>query len=276
MDVYEIVTERIIEQLERGFIPWKKPWIGKSGAFNRVSRKSYSVLNQMLLHHSGEYATFRQWTELGGHVKKGEKSEIVVFWKLQEVEDEKEEGKKKKIPILRYYHVFHISQVENVMPLEEQATFDTEPIEVAEQIFKDYIRREDIKFSVIEQGNEAYYSPSDDEIVLPCINQFEQAEAYYSVAFHEATHSTLKENRCDRVADNEGAHFGNDVYSKEELIAEIGSACIVHSIGIETLETFENSAAYIQNWLQVLHNDKKFIVSAASRAEKAVKYILND
>lgn len=147
---------------------------------------------------------------------------------------------------------------------------------MAEQIFKDYIRREDIKFSVIEQGNEAYYSPSDDEIVLPCINQFEQAEAYYSVAFHEATHSTLKENRCDRVADNEGAHFGNDVYSKEELIAEIGSACIVHSIGIETLETFENSAAYIQNWLQVLHNDKKFIVSAASRAEKAVKYILND
>lgn len=278
MDVYEIVTKRIIEQLEQGVIPWKKPWIGKSGAFNRISRKPYSVLNQMLLHHSGEYATFRQWVKSGGRVKKGEKSEVVVFWKLQEVEeeDEKEEGKKKKIPILRYYHVFHISQVENVMPLEEPKTFETEPIEEAEHIFREYVKRENIKVSIIEQGNEAYYSPATDEIVLPCINQFEKAEAYYSVAFHEATHSTLEENRCNRVADNMGAHFGNAVYSKEELTAEIGSACILHNIGIETTDTFENSAAYVQNWLQVLNNDKKFIVSAASRAEKAVKYILND
>ena len=88
-DVSEMVTDRIIEQLEQGVIPWEKPWGGViDGAYNRISKKPYSLLNQMLLQHSGEYATFKQWSELGGHIRKGEKSEIVVFWKLQPYEDE--------------------------------------------------------------------------------------------------------------------------------------------------------------------------------------------
>ena len=75
MNVYQVVTERIIEQLESGIIPWHKPWTGtRSRAYNRVTRKPYSLLNQMLLQHTGEYATFKQWTEAGGHIKKGEKS----------------------------------------------------------------------------------------------------------------------------------------------------------------------------------------------------------
>mgnify|MGYP004548134049 CR=1 FL=1 len=111
VNVYEMVTERIIEQLENGTIPWKKPWTGtRSGAYNRVSMKPYSLLNQMLLLNSGEYATFKQWTEVGGHVKKGAKAEIVKFWKIQLVEEEQEDGTKikKQIPLLRYYNVFHI------------------------------------------------------------------------------------------------------------------------------------------------------------------------
>ena len=93
--VYEMVTERIIEQLEKGVIPWEKPWTGiRADAYNRISRKSYSLLNQMLLKHDGEYATFKQWTDLGGHVRKGEKSEIVVFWKIQPIEEEQEDGTK--------------------------------------------------------------------------------------------------------------------------------------------------------------------------------------
>ena len=85
--VYEMVTDRIIEQLENGVIPWEKPWTGvRSGAFNRVSKKSYSLLNQMLLKNEGEYATFKQWTELGGKIRRGEKSEIIVFWKVLPVE----------------------------------------------------------------------------------------------------------------------------------------------------------------------------------------------
>ena len=79
--VYEMVTDRIINRLEHGVTPWEKPQIGiKSGAYNRISKKPYSLLNQMLLKHEAEYATFKQWQDLDGHVRKGEKSEIVVFW----------------------------------------------------------------------------------------------------------------------------------------------------------------------------------------------------
>lgn len=275
MDVYEIVTKRIIEQLEKGVISWKRPWTGVCGTFNRISRKPYSVLNQLLLEKSGEYATFKQWAEIGGRVKKGEKGEIVVFWKLQEVKDNEDEDKIKQIPILRYYYVFHISQVENVLPLEKEERFDTEPSEQVETVLQDYIEREQIGFEIVDGGNQAYYSPSADRIVLPALNQFRRAEEFYSTAFHEASHSTLKKGRCNREAENMGAHLGNDKYSKEELVAEISSAFILHTLGIETAETFSNSTAYIQNWLQVLKNDKRFIVSASIRAEKSAKYIMN-
>lgn len=112
MDVYSIVTERIIHQLEQGYIPWKKPWVDcKEGTFNRISRKPYSLLNQLLLVHDGEYATYKQWEQIGGKIRKGEKSEIVVFWKMQEVTEKMETGEiqVRNIPFLRYYNVFHIS-----------------------------------------------------------------------------------------------------------------------------------------------------------------------
>lgn len=111
--VYEMITDRIIAQLEEGIIPWQKPWTGvMSGAYNRISKKPYSLLNQMMLLHDGEYASFKQWSDLGGHVKKGAKSEIIVFWKVLPVEETKEDGSKvrKNIPYLRYINVFHISQ----------------------------------------------------------------------------------------------------------------------------------------------------------------------
>ena len=93
MDVYSMVTERIISQLENGAIPWKKPWAKcLDGIFNRITRKPYSLLNQLLLLHGGEYATFKQWDQIGGRVKKGEKAEIVVFWKLQEAQEKDETG----------------------------------------------------------------------------------------------------------------------------------------------------------------------------------------
>ena len=277
MDVYQMVTERIIEQLEKGYIPWKKPWANcLDGTFNRISRKPYSLLNQMLLRHEGEYATFKQWYQIGGRVKKGEKAEIIVFWKLQDVEEKSvgDERTVKKVPILRYYNVFHISQVENVMPLEKTENFDTEPIKKAEKVLNNYIEREKITLFVGE-SDRAFYRPADDSIALPGITQFESAEEFYSTAFHECGHSTLKACRCDREADNEKAYFGNEDYSKEELVAEMTSASILHSLGIETPDTFINSAAYIQSWLKVLKNDKRFIVSAAGKAEKAVKYILD-
>lgn len=278
MNVYEMVTERIIEQLESGIIPWHKPWTGtRSGAYNRVTRKPYSLLNQMLLQHAGEYATFKQWTEAGGHIKKGEKSEIVTFWKITPVEVEKEDGtkEKKQIPLLRYYNVFHISQVEGVEQKEKLDLHEMEPLTEAEQIKEAYKEREQIEVYEIV-CNEAFYNPGLDYIQVPCKEQYTEIEEFYSTLFHEMIHSTGHKRRLARLENGASARFGSETYSKEELVAEIGSAMILNFLGIETEKTFKNSSAYVQNWLQVLKNDNKFIVSAASKAEKAAKYIFGE
>ncbi len=233
----------------------------------------------MLLKHEGEYATFKQWQDLGGHIRKGEKSEIVVFWKIQPIEEEQEDGTKitKQIPLLRYFNVFHISQVDGVEPLSEDDLNDIEPIEKAEDILYDYWTRENITVEHIA-GDDAYYSPKRDLIHLSLFEQFTDANEYYSTAFHESVHSTMKESRCNRAEDRKGklVAFGSNEYSKEELVAEIGSANLMNILGIETNKSFRNSNAYIQNWLSVLRNDVKFIVSASSKAEKAVNYILGE
>jgi antirestriction protein ArdC len=278
--IYEMVTERIIEQMENGIIPWERPWSGvREGAFNRVSKKSYSLLNQMLLGKAGEWATFKQWSDLGGHVRKGEKSSLVVFWKILPLEETQEDETKiiKQIPLLKYINVFHISQVDGVEPLKPEELHDIEPIEKAESILTDYWNREGITVKHIK-GNNAFYSPSCDMIQLPLFEQFKEANEYYSTAFHESIHSTMKETRCNREEErkNKLVSFGSDEYSKEELVAELGSAALMNIIGIETKKSFRNSSAYIQNWIQVLKNDVKFIISASTKAEKAVKYILNE
>lgn len=277
-NVYDLVTERIIEQLEKNIVPWHKPWTGThDGAYNRISNKPYSLINQMLLSHSGEYASFKQWNELGGKIKKGAISEIVVFWKIQPFEEEQEDGTKviKQIPILRYYNVFHISQVDGVEPKERTKFTELEPIEEAERIKEEYKEREHI--NIIETvTNKAFYSPTGDYIQIPCKEQYSAIEEFYSTLFHEMIHSTGHKTRLDRLETGSNAHFGSESYSKEELCAELGSASILNILGIETPKTFNNSTAYIQSWLRVLRNDNRFIISASSRAEKAVKYILNE
>lgn len=277
-NVYDMITDRIIAELEKGQIPWEKPWTGvRSGAYNRITKRPYSLLNQMLLQHSGEYATFKQWQDLGGHIRKGEKSEIVCFWKIFESEETNPEtGEKeiKKIPLLRYYNVFHISQVDGVEPLApEQLNNEVEPIEAGDKIITDYIDREHLNF--IEcKSNKAYYSPSSDTVVVPLKEQCQLINEWYSIAFHEISHSSGHKSRLNRIQTGAISAFGSQDYSKEELVAELSSATLMSVAGLETPKTFRNSTAYIQNWLQVLRNDNKFIVSASSKAEKAVNYIL--
>lgn len=274
-DIYSLVTQRIIEELEKNVIPWQKPWNGlQSGSFNRISKKPYSLLNQMLLKHKGEYLTYKQASELGGHVRKGEKSEMVVFWKIIPIEEKQEDGTLiiKQLPYLKYHNVFHISQIEGIEPLRLELN-ELEPIGSIEHVLNDYINREGIILEH-EASNEAYYSPTRDLIHLPLMEQFREVEEYYSTFAHEATHSTMKQSRCNRP--QQFASFGGDDYSKEELVAEIGSASLLNMLGIETAKSFKNSTAYIQSWLQVLRNDNKFIVSASSKAEKAIKYILGE
>ena len=284
MDVYQIVTDRIMTALEMEEIPWQRPWCSvNGGAYNRVSGKRYSLINQMLLSHSGEYATFKQWTELGGKVRKGEKGEMVVFFKWpdqkedQTAEDNKEETQEEdrpRRPVLRYYKVFHISQVEGVEPLKKQIpVYSSDPISIGEEVFWNYIRREGIRVE-LEPSNEAYYSPSRDLIHLPELSQYQYPAEFISTAFHEAAHSTGHETRLAR-AGLKKASFGSEIYSKEELTAEISAAALTNTLRIESDHSVQNSSAYVRGWLKTLRNDRRLIIQAAGQAEKAVNYILN-
>ena len=274
MDIYTAVTDRIIAQMEQGIIPWKKPWIANAKAISHTTGKAYSLLNQMLLGRPGEYITFKQCQESGGHIRKGEKASMVVFWKWIEQEDE-ETGEKKEVPFLRYYNVFHIDQCEGITAKHSTATAfpdGAEVLEAAQEIIYDYLSREGVKLSHVE-GDKAFYRPSTDEVVLPIRKQFISTAEYYSTVFHELTHSTGHPSRLNRLS--KPSFFGTEDYSKEELVAEIGASALVNHIGLETTSSLRNNTAYIQNWLSVLKNDKRFIVSAAGKAEKAVNLILN-
>lgn len=270
-DLFQAITDRIIAQLEQGVIPWLKPWVGTGAAIKHSSGEPYSLLNQMLLNKAGEWLTFKQVQQEGGTVRKGEKSHIVVFWKWIEQKDE-ETGEEKKIPFLRYYNVFHIDQCDGIQPKHtKEMPMAANPYENAERIIADYISRSGVHFTH-EEGNRAYYHPSTDRVVLPMVEQFNSTAEYYSTAFHELTHSTGHESRLNRIA--KVAAFGSEDYSKEELVAEIGAAALNAHAGLETSESFRNSAGYIQNWLKALKNDKRLIVSASGKAEKAVEMIL--
>lgn len=272
-DIYQMVTDRIIQKMEQGLIPWKKPWGGlQSGAYNRISKKPYSILNQMILQHTGEYATYKQWNELGGKVKRGEKAEVIVFWKIIEINDmeTEEEEKKKNVPFLKYSSVFHISQVEGVEPLEKSSE-KVISIENVDDIVETYVRRENIDFQA-RASNQAYYNLISDSVVVPVKEQYQHINEYYSTVFHELIHSTGHKTRLNRDVK---ASFGSEKYSKEELVAEIGTATVLNFLNIETELTFQNNVAYIQSWIKKMKEDNKVIIWAASQAEKAVNYIMN-
>ena len=274
MDIYKEITDRIMAQMENGVIPWQKPWMASGQAISRTTGKPYSLLNQMLLGRPGEYLTFNQCQQEGGKVRKGEKAQMVVFWKWLEQKDE-ETGEVKEVPFLRYYSVFHIDQCEGIKPKHTtEAAFPdgAEAIEAAQEIIYDYLSREKVRLTH-QEGDRAFYRPATDEVVLPIRKQFISTAEYYSTVFHELCHSTGHPHRLNRI--DKPSFFGSEEYSKEEMVAEIGAAALVHHTGIETDQSIRNNTAYIQNWLKVLKDDKRFIVSAAGKAEKAVNLILN-
>lgn len=287
MDIYAEVTDRIIKELEAGIIPWDKPWSGvSSGAISHSTGKPYSLINQILLGKAGEYITFNQCKTEGGKVRKGAKSKMVVFWKMilqerkdeagQTIRDENGLPMSKSIPMLRYYNVFHIDDCEGIKAKygDEEMPNIAKPVEEAEFVIKDYSTRAHLTVEHRKQDR-AYYSPKQHLVSLPLMEQFVDTAEYYSATFHELTHSTGHKSLLDRFTEESGiASFASESYSKEELIAEIGACAILHEMGMETKQSFRNSAGYIQGWLKALQNDKRLIISAASRAEKAIKLIL--
>lgn len=276
-NVYQMVADKIVEQLGNGIIPWQRPWSGTAeGAINYVSRKPYSLLNQMLLMREGEFLTFKQITDLGGTIRKGEKSSMVVFFKNYVYEELQEDGTKeeKSVPILRYYNVWHIDQCEGI---ESKLNADEHPVparlDEQEKIIDEYIKREGIKFQNDQPSNRASYCPSDDYIQVPMISQYAEVAEYYSTTFHEITHSTGAANRLNRKGITGVAAKGDETYSREELVAEMGAAMLCNVTGIDCKKAFRNSVAYIQSWARHIKNHAKMFVIAAGQAEKAAKFI---
>ncbi len=271
-DVYEMVTKLMIERLEAGVIPWKMPWKTAGGMpQNLVSKKRYRGFNFFFLlsfnFEQPYFLSFKQAQDIGGHVKKGAKAIPVVFWKMREHINQ--QGESEKIPMLRYYKVFHISDVEGIdvskLPQLQSHDHDFTPVQVCENLIEAWKDK-----PVIQTGkNLACYSPFEDIVQVPDPRTFFEDTEFYSVLFHELVHSTGHSKRLKRDL---SGFFGNNSYSQEELIAEMGAAYLCGICGIQTT-TIDNSAAYIKGWLSKLKSDNKFLIMACSKAQHAVDYI---
>ena len=271
-DVYEKVTKLIIDRLEAGVIPWRMPWKVAGGMpQNLVSKKIYRGFNFHYLRSFGfdqpYFLSFKQAKDLGGHVKKGAKSIEVIFWKMREHVNTA--GEVDRIPMLRYYRVFHINDVEGIdmskIPQLESHDHDFTPIEACENLIENWKDK-----PLIETGKtRACYIPSQDVVHMPDPRTFFEDSEYFSALFHELTHSTGHSKRLKRDILNS---YGTVNYAFEELVAELGASYLCALCGIEN-KTIDNSAAYIQSWLRRLKDDNKFFVNAASKAQHATDYI---
>jgi len=270
---YEVVTESIIKQLESGVAPWRKPWRTEMPA-NLASKKEYRGINVFLLaslgYGSQYWLTYRQAQALGGSVRKGEHGFKVVFWKIDEYRKEnKETGEteNRKSILLRYFTVFNLEQCEGIKSPEPTCVIA--PLEQCEEIVSSMPNP-----PRLERDSRACYRPSTDTVGMPAWSAFDSAEEYYSTFFHELTHSTGHPSRVGREGIMEHNPFGSEDYSKEELVAEMGAAMLCGVAGIES-RTLDNSASYLQSWINRLRSDSRLIVSAASQAQKAADYILS-
>lgn len=281
--ICEMVAERVLEELKNGVVPWNQPWFGSDRFVSHVNGKHYSLLNCMLLGKPGEYATFNQISKEGGKVKKGTKAKFVVFWKMYQKEETDDSGEKKikTIPVLRYSQVFNLNDCENVKKKylnDDDTKFIHETVKDAEDVIRGYSEANPtLKIMRDERSNSAYYRPSEDLIQVPMMEQFEKVEEFYSTLFHEMTHSTGHWSRLGRFKE-EGkvAAFGGEDYGKEELIAELGAAALCGKCGIETRDSFRNSAAYLKGWTDAIKGNPELIVAAAGKADKAVEFILGE
>jgi antirestriction protein ArdC len=283
-DVYQAITDAIVTSVEAGTVPWRQPWRAEVGAArNAFTDRGYSGINTLLLglapYDDPRWATYRQIGEHGGQVRKGERGQLVCFFKHVEAakrntESENEggeDGRRGRYALLRSYIVFNVTQADalDLPPLPSQLERQIEPLAAAEGVLANYPPDPP---RVVGGASAATYNPRHDVIRIPAVGAFESVEAYYLTLWHELTHSTGHPSRLDR-GDLIGSRFGDAKYAREELTAEIGSAMIAARTAIVP-PNIEQSASYIASWLNALRNDKKLIVIAAGRAQKAADWIL--
>lgn len=325
-DVAQKVVDRIIELIEQGRpLPWVKPWGRKPATvtivdgYKTVTMESagwgrkgneYKGTNTYL--PRGEYITFKQALDEHAAPNKGSRSYPVVYWNFIKKtihHDDTGEDEQVKIPVLKYYNVFHVEDCHKTdekgkplldengkqIPLtakhdlpphvwtfpithEEEVEVDTSVLHHdAEQVIADYIKRAGNGFKVIRDkvSDEAFYSPTFDYVNVPKREQFVEMSEFYSTLFHELGHSTGHKTRLNRFTGKAAtAAFGSEEYSREELVAESTAATILNALGMEEANTFRNSAAYIKDWASHIKEDPMMYVTATTRAQAAVDLIL--
>jgi antirestriction protein ArdC len=273
---YQIITEQVIKQLESGVAPWRKPWRTEM-PMSLASLKPYRGVNVFLLATQGYtsryWLTFNQCARLGGHVKQGQHSTLVTFWKnspYKKHNSETGEDETRRGFLLRYFRVFNLEQTEGIA--DRLGLTGAPPrvpsIETCERIVSEMPSR-----PRFESSSAAWYRPLTDTIGIPHKERFESAETYYATLFHELGHSTGHPSRVGRDGIENVNSFASDSYSREELIAEMSSAFLCGVSGISPA-TLTNSASYLQSWISRLRGDSRLLVSAASAAQKAADYIL--
>lgn len=278
-NVFDQITETIVDAIERGAESYRMPW-KTSGEYpmspiNTASRKPYRGVNTLLLwaaaeakgYESGTWGTYKQWQERGGQVRKGEKSTCIVFWKFFKAESEDDDDAagdtSRTVPMARRYCVFNAAQVDGIEAEATEPKPEAERIAHADEFFNA------VGVRVQPGGNRAFYRPSTDSVHMPRFDAFTEPLAYYSVLSHETTHWTAAPSRLDR---DMSGRFGSETYAMEELVAELGAAFLCSTLGLPT-DPRTDHAPYVASWLKVLKNDKRAIFTAAGKAQQAADWL---
>ena len=283
-DIYERITSKIVADLQQGVRPWQKPWNAEHAA-GRITRPlrgngiPYNGINVIMLWSAAMAAgysapiwmTFKQAKDLGGHVRKGEKGELVVYadrFRKTEIDEASGQETERDIPFMKGYTVFNVEQLEGLPDhFYAPAAPRLDPmqrIDHAERFFAA------TGATINHGGAQACYSVTLDRIQMPPFETFRDAESYYATLAHEAAHWTRHPERLDREFGRK--RWGDEGYAMEELVAELGAAFVSADLDL-TPEPREDHAAYIGSWLQVLKNDKRAIFSAAAHAQRAADYL---
>jgi antirestriction protein ArdC len=280
--IFEDITRQIIEAIEAGAGEYRMPWhrLGQAvhAPLNATTGRRYRGVNVLLLwataeakgYSSGRWATYQQWRQMGGQVRRGEKATAILFWKSLASggpdpidQDEQEQDNRARL-IARVYHVFNADQVNNLPSAPLPSLDDGQRIAEAEKFFSN------IGGDIRHGGDVACYLPALDQIRMPHFSQFRSPGAYYSVLAHELTHWTGAKSRLDRDL---CGRFGSSRYAMEELVAELGAAFLMAELGLPS-EPRRDHAPYLAHWLDILREDSRAIVTAASKAQLAADFLI--
>ena len=297
-DLYQVITDKVIKLLKEGTVPWQHPWNQYGLARNYATGHIYTGINAFLLNFLPNfdvpfYLTYKQAQALGGQVRKGAKAETVYFFKtLYKDADGKNvtaqqvarlrasKESVRAIPMPRTFHLFNVADIDGIdFTIPELKARPVAPIEVCDDFLNEL---QSVPPIVHQDLNEAYYHPVTDVINMPPLPRFHSAAAYYHVLFHETIHSTGHASRLNRpgiTLPAEQRKQRSQIYAFEELVAELGAVYLSQHAGISvspvaSAEQLENTAAYIDGYLQRLREDKRFLFKASSQAQKAVSFLL--